>query len=250
MIPQPSGDRLTIRPHEGLSVFAAQGGSLAENLDEPHAPIFCGLRPPAANAGKSSATICIKSIIDALARADVTWPFHKQAYHKKAYMEDETKAMLQPEALNRNIMLLLYDAARLIRKDFDRRAKTVGLTTRAQYAVLAHLSYNEGINQNALADILDIEPITLARQLDRLEDAKMVERRPDPNDRRARTLYLTEKAWPVMDQIRVLGVDTRARAMKHLNEEDQERLIDLLLHIRNNLSDKPNEPIRPKGGAA
>ncbi len=162
-------------------------------------------------------------------------------------MDDPTRAALDPEALNRNIMLLLYDAARLIRKDFDRRAKSVGLTTRAQYAVLAHLSYNEGINQNALADILDIEPITLARQLDRLEEAGMVERRPDPNDRRARTLYLTDKAWPVLDQIRVLGEQTRDRATKNLDETAQDRLINLLLHIRNNLSDKPDQPAGTSG---
>ena len=157
-------------------------------------------------------------------------------------MDDATKAALDPKALNRNIMLLLYDAARLIRKDFDRRAKLVGLTTRAQYAVLAHLAYNEGINQNALADILDIEPITLARQLDRLEEAGMVERRPDPNDRRARTLYLTDGAWPMLDQIRLLGEQTREKAMKNLDADAQEKLIDLLIHIRNNLSDKPADP--------
>ena len=248
MKPQPRGQELTIRPQRGLFVFAAKAGCVAKNLDQPHAPsASMGFSHPRPLIGKQSATICTKSMIDALAGADVGLPFHKQAYDKKAYMDDETKAMLDPEVLDRNIMLLLYDAARLIRKDFDRRAKTVGLTTRAQYAVLAHLSYSEGINQNALADILDIEPITLARQLDRLEEAKMVERRPDPKDRRARTLYLTENAWPVLDQIRVLGLETRARAMKSLAEQDQETLIDLLLHIRNNLSDKPNEPIRPKG---
>lgn len=167
-------------------------------------------------------------------------------------MDDQTKAALDPQALDRSINLLLYDAARLMRKDFDRRAKSVGLSTRAQYAVLAHLSYNEGINQNALADILDIEPITLARQLDRLEEAGMVERRPDPTDRRARALYLMEAAWPVLDQIRDLAEQTRDRAMKHMSEADQERLIDLLLHIRNNLSDKPFDPVSPAtdGGAS
>ena len=80
---------------------------------------------------------------------------------------------------------LLYDAARLLRRDFERRAKQLGLT-RAQWSVLAHLARNEGTNQAAAADVLEIEPITLVRLLDRLEAAGWVERRPDPNDRRAR----------------------------------------------------------------
>ncbi len=269
---------LTIGPRRGLFVFGPGKGPRPQILDEPHAPILLiGLgrptpppshpihgtlrvvgrgsgRPGARTPHEPHAPISLGST-DRPVRTTITclvpnnidgrvkWVFiyviHKQAYHKKAYMEDPTKAALDPRALDRNIMLLLYDAARLIRKDFDRRAKQVGLTTRAQYAVLAHLSYNEGINQNALADILEIEPITLARQLDRLEEAGMVERRPDPNDRRVRTLYLTDGAWPVLDQIRILAEQTRDRAMKNLDNDAQEQLIDLLLHIRNNLSDKP-----------
>src|SRR5690348_13133430 len=88
--------------------------------------------------------------------------------------------MQDPE---RSFGFLLYDAARLLRRDFDRRARRIGLT-RAQWSVLANLVRNEGVNQAGLADIMEIQPITLVRLLDRLEEAGWIERRPDPTDRR------------------------------------------------------------------
>ena len=90
---------------------------------------------------------------------------------------------------------LLHDTARLLRRDFERRSKGTGLT-RAQWAVLAYVARNEGSNQAALADMLDIEPITLVRLLDKLEAAGLVERRPDPADRRASPLDYSAAALP------------------------------------------------------
>ena len=132
---------------------------------------------------------------------------------------------------------LLYDAARLMRRDFERRAKQLGLT-RAQYSVLAHLARNEGTNQAAAADVLEIEPITLVRLLDRLEAAGWVERRPDPNDRRARLLYLTDKAHPILDQMFALSLETRDLALTGIREPDREAMIEMLITIRQNLSSR------------
>lgn len=137
----------------------------------------------------------------------------------------------------RSIPLLLYDAARLIRRDFDRRAREHGLT-RATWQVLAHLSYSQGIRQGGLAEILDIEPITLVRLLDRLEEAGLVERRADPTDRRARTLYLTAAAYPVIEQIRSLAAETRSVGLAGLSADEQDQLIDLLTRIRANLAER------------
>ena len=101
---------------------------------------------------------------------------------------------------------LVHDVARLLRKRFEQRARAEALgVTRSQAAVLSHLARNEGINQAALAQLLEIEPITLVRLLDRLEGAGMVERRFDPRDRRAHTLHLREPAWPMLARIRALG---------------------------------------------
>lgn len=130
---------------------------------------------------------------------------------------------------------VLNDAARLMRRDFERRARSLGLT-RAQWQTLFHLSRNEGCNQATLADVLDVEPITLARVLDRLELAGWVERRVDPNDRRARRLFLKPDALPVMEQLQGLGAETRAVALAGISEAEHEQLMTLLSRIRRNLS--------------
>ncbi len=85
----------------------------------------------------------------------------------------------------RSFGFLLYDSARLLRRDFDRRARAIGLT-RAQWSVLSHLVRYGGVNQAALADLMEIQPITLVRLLDRLEEAGWIVRQADPNDRRSR----------------------------------------------------------------
>lgn len=151
--------------------------------------------------------------------------------------------MDDPGDYQRSFGFLLYDSARLLRRDFDRRARAIGLT-RAQWSVLAHLSRNEGISQAGLAEILDIEPITLVRLLDRLEESGWVERRPHPTDRRVYTLYVTAKAWPVIDQIRTLAAETRALALAGVSDADRARLVELLARIRANLSDRAErEPV-------
>jgi MarR family transcriptional regulator for hemolysin len=83
---------------------------------------------------------------------------------------------------NPTLGFLLHDVARLLRKRFEQRAKSHGLT-RSQWQALAYLSKNEGIHQSGLAEILEIEPITLVRILDRLAERGLVERRPHPTDR-------------------------------------------------------------------
>src|SRR3546814_4977863 len=84
------------------------------------------------------------------------------------------------------------DLSRLLRRSFDERTRVIGITG-AQWRLLFTVSRNEGQNQGATAELLAVEPITLCRMIDRMEDAGMVERRPDPNARRASWLYLTDK---------------------------------------------------------
>jgi len=137
----------------------------------------------------------------------------------------------------RSIGFLLHDVSRLLRKRFDQRARTIGLS-RAQWSVLAHLSRNEGINQSALADILEIEPITLVHQLDRLEAAGWIERRLDPNDRRVRLLYLKDLGRTILGKLQKLGIETKAEAVIGLSATEQDALIDALTKIKTNLSER------------
>jgi MarR family transcriptional regulator for hemolysin len=130
---------------------------------------------------------------------------------------------------------LLHDTARLLRRDFERRSKGTGLT-RAQWAVLAYIARNEGSSQAAVADMLEIEPITLVRLLDKLEAAGLVERRADPHDRRVRRLHLTPATGPLLAQLQDLASETREAAFAGLTEEERRQLTNLLMKVRGNLS--------------
>ncbi|MDN5871116.1 MAG: MarR family transcriptional regulator [Nitrococcus sp.] len=148
------------------------------------------------------------------------------------------------DEIDRNFGFLLYDAARLMRRDFDRRARRIGLS-RAQWSVLAHLARNEGVKQAELAEVLDVQPITLARQIDRLERSGLVCRCPDPEDRRVRRLYLSELAGPILAELRALGRQTRAEALRGLSAGQRRCLIETLARIRDNLATGESALIKP-----
>ena len=103
---------------------------------------------------------------------------------------------MPPPSLNREFAFILNDVARLLRTYADHKAAQFGMT-RAQWAVLVRLDRCEGLNQSELAEMLDLQPITLTRLLDKLCDSGLIERRPDPADRRAKRLFLTDAARPV-----------------------------------------------------
>jgi DNA-binding MarR family transcriptional regulator len=133
------------------------------------------------------------------------------------------------------IGFLVNDAARLMRRDFERRTRSLGLT-RAQWQTLFHLHRNEGCNQATLADLLDVEPITLTRVIDRLASSGLVERRADPGDRRARLLFLGERAHPLLEELKALGAETRETALAGISDDERTQLMTLLTKMRANLS--------------
>lgn len=135
---------------------------------------------------------------------------------------------------------LLSDAARLLRRRFDQKARRLGLT-RAQWQLLARLARSEGTNQAALADLMEVEPITLCRLLDRMEEGGWVERRPDPADRRARLLYMTDKARPVLEEMRALADGVYEEALAGLSAEACAALLSALRLVRSNLSDRQGD---------
>jgi MarR family transcriptional regulator for hemolysin len=132
---------------------------------------------------------------------------------------------------------LVHDVARMLRWHFDRRAQEIGLT-RSQCQVLALLWREEGLQQKALAEQMDVTAITLTGLLDRLERDGWVVRKYDPEDRRAKRVFMTPKVEPVMDNIRKLGREVRLQAVKGLNKEEQEQLLELLVRVRSNLADR------------
>src|SRR4051794_38896269 len=102
--------------------------------------------------------------------------------------------------VNPTFGFLVSDVARMLRENFRATAPEFGLTL-AQARVLVHLSRNEGISQVALSSLLEIQPITLLRQIDRLEKAGLIERRAHPSDRRAQQLFLTPLSQPLLQRI-------------------------------------------------
>ncbi len=131
---------------------------------------------------------------------------------------------------------LVHDVARLLRKRLEQRARAAGIgLSRAQWQVLANIARCEGINQAGLASILDIEPITLVRLLDRLEAMGFVERRLDPKDRRQRNLFLTQSAVPELERVRELGAAVREEALAGLGDQARKLLLAQLGCIKTNL---------------
>jgi DNA-binding MarR family transcriptional regulator len=133
-----------------------------------------------------------------------------------------------------DILLLVYELGRLIRLRSDQRARHRGMT-RAQWVILSRLERQPGMTQNELAAIVEVEPITIARLVDRLEARGFVERRPDPNDRRLRRLHLLPAAAPVLDEIRVYKAEMHDLMEASISPERLEPLVRDLQQMKANL---------------
>jgi DNA-binding MarR family transcriptional regulator len=134
-----------------------------------------------------------------------------------------------------NPAFLMADAARLFRRAFNARARELGLTGQ-QWRVLVVIRRNPGLRQSVAAEMLEVEPITLSRMVDRLADAGMVERRADPSDRRAWSLFLSAAAEPLMDRMRAMAEALTDDALEGFTAAERGLLIDLASRYRANLS--------------
>src|SRR5579862_1405094 len=124
-----------------------------------------------------------------------------------------------PRSLNREFAFMINDVARMLRTYADYKGAQFGVT-RAQWAVLARLDRFEGLKQTELAEMLDLQPISLTRLLDGLAENGLIERRPDPEDRRAKRLYLTPGARPLLERLSELGEDLMETALAGLQPAD------------------------------
>ena len=145
-------------------------------------------------------------------------------------------------SFQRDLMFLLHDVARLIRVDADKRARAHGMT-RAQWGILIWLERQPGLSQKELAEILEVEPITVARLIDRLEARGMVERRPDPKARRIWRLHLCPPAYPVLREIDRQRAQLRALATDGLDEATLETMTEALLKMKMTLTQEAH-PLR------
>ncbi len=130
---------------------------------------------------------------------------------------------------------LLSDTARLLRKAFDARVRRLGMTS-AQARLLLILSHSEGENQAFYAERLEVEPISLARMIDRLVESGRVERRPDPADRRAWRVYLTPQSQEIIDQVRGCLSGLEDEMVLGLSAAQRQDLAAMFEAIRSNLT--------------
>jgi DNA-binding MarR family transcriptional regulator len=137
--------------------------------------------------------------------------------------------------MTESLGFLLSDVSRLLRRRFDERARATGASV-AQWRALKALVRHPGINQGQLAEILEVEPITACRMIDRLEEAGFVERRRDPADRRAWRLHLTDKSAPVLEELHVLAGDLIEETLQGFSSKQREELIAALEGLRANLN--------------
>lgn len=131
----------------------------------------------------------------------------------------------------RDLLSNVVNLARLIRTEVDKRARAHGMT-RAQWAILIRLDAQPGLLQKELAEILEVEPITVARLIDRLESRNMVERRPDPGDRRCWRLHLTDASRPLLSEIGVQLDDVARILLADISSDTLEIVAGALSQMR------------------
>jgi MarR family transcriptional regulator, transcriptional regulator for hemolysin len=129
----------------------------------------------------------------------------------------------------------LGETSRMLRRQFNRHAAAVGATS-AQWRAMFRLSREPGMKQVELADRLDVEPITAGRTVDRLEEAGLVERRRDPVDRRVWRLYLTDRADPMIERLKIVAEEVLAGALEGISKDEIAALRGILERIRENVS--------------
>jgi len=140
--------------------------------------------------------------------------------------------------------LLIHDAARLLRRRFEARVSQHGLSA-AQWRLLVQLKKGEGIPQARLAALLEIEPISVSRLLDRMEEGGWIERRPDPADRRVRNVHPTGRTREMFNEIRAVAGEIYAEALNGLSPASQEAVLEGLRIITENLAEADRVSSQP-----
>ena len=134
-----------------------------------------------------------------------------------------------------SLTYLLSDSARQLRRAFDTRVRTLGVTAQ-QARLLLHMARDEGQNQGFYAEQVEVEPITLCRMVDRMEETGLVERRRDPADRRAWRLHLTDRSRAMIERLHVCIEGLERDLLAGLSEAQRDSLRGLLEAARTNLA--------------
>lgn len=164
---------------------------------------------------------------------------HSPAVPDGDTMEDSLPTVSLPNMGSKHLLelklgFLLHDVSRLRRSSFDKFMKPLGIT-RSQWWVIAHLSRRDGMMQVELAGMLDLGKVTLGGIIDRLETGGWVERRPDASDRRAKRVFLTDKAMKLIRDMQQAEQEHNRFVLKDISHEERLVMIDLLQRMKSNL---------------
>jgi MarR family transcriptional regulator for hemolysin len=168
-----------------------------------------------------------------------------------------TLLIIPPVSDQPDLLFLLHDIARILRVTGDRRARAHGMT-RAQWVILWQLERQPGLSQKELAEIMEVEPITVARLVDRLAARGMLERRDDPSDRRIWRLHLLAPAYPVLEHMhgvrdevaRLLGVGLAPETLETVRQALIAMKANVLAEMRARPADAAPVPSPPPRRAA
>lgn len=130
--------------------------------------------------------------------------------------------------------LMLHDAARLMKSEFERRAKGHRLSL-MQWRTLGALARSDGMSQVALAARVEASPMTMSDIIDRLEGDGLVSRETDPSDGRAKLVRITQAAQPIVEEMRGIATEVYATALAGIAPEDLDGLTRALQQIVTNL---------------
>ena len=194
-----------------------------------------------------------------------TWPFPPGRFHRAAaastrrshqatpHQATPLSAASSPDPLSSldplsQFGFLLKDVSRLYSRNAEHHVAGLGLTI-AQCRVLGYLQREEGISQSRLADLVDADPMTLGRQVARMVDEGLIERRPNPEDGRAHSLFLRRKATLLLDRIWPHCERSRAEALAGLSPEERTQLMRLMERVQDNLEARLADPERVASAA-
>ena len=139
------------------------------------------------------------------------------------------------KSFDNDLQFQLHDLARVLRTRFDRWARNYGLT-RAQGVILVRLHHQPGLSQNEMAAMCEVEPITVGRLVDRLEARGLLERRPDPSDRRINRLHLLAPAQPILALIDDYRAELGEQLLGDVSEEKRAVVLEVLQHMKTKIT--------------
>lgn len=139
-----------------------------------------------------------------------------------------------PNNIRQGFAFLMHDISRLLNRHYDQKIRIHGIS-RTQLTLLTYLSHQQGVSQTKLAEYMSLAPMTLTRQIDQLEEMRLLTRRQDPNDRRTNLVYLSLKSQELIKEMHQEAVKIKNRAFEGISEEEQLALKKLLTQVRENL---------------